>query len=161
MSEQPPAPPATGLFEQLRQFPKTFWWANWIEVVERFSYYGLRTVLPIYMVLAYENGGPQLSHEQKGLIFAVWAMVQSFVPIFTGGFADRYGYKLNIAISTVIKIMGYLVMGWAIEIAAVPMAAALPKWVAPQEAPIPIPSSLPARFCWHWEPPSLNLASRA
>lgn len=119
MSDQTPAPAATGIRDQLRQFPKTFWWANWIEVVERFSYYGLRTVLPIYMVLAYENGGPQLSHEQKGLIFAVWAMVQSFVPIFTGGFADRYGYKLNIAISTVVKIMGYLVMGWAIELAAI------------------------------------------
>ncbi|MGB0953856.1 MAG: MFS transporter [Planctomycetota bacterium] len=103
---------------QLREFPITFWWANWIEVVERFSYYGLRTVLPIYMVLAYESGGPQLSHEQKGVIFGVWALVQSFVPIFTGGFADRYGYKLNIAISTVVKIMGYVVMGWAIEIAA-------------------------------------------
>lgn len=110
---------AKGLMGQLREFPVTFWWANWIEVVERFSYYGLRTVLPIYMVLAYESGGPQLSHEQKGLIFAVWALVQSFVPIFTGGFADRYGYKLNIAISTVVKILGYLVMGWAIEIAAV------------------------------------------
>ena len=75
---------------------------------------GLRTVVPIYMVLSFEEGGPQLSHEQKGIIFAVWALVQSFVPIFTGGFADRYGYKLNIAISTVVKILGYLVMGWAI-----------------------------------------------
>jgi dipeptide/tripeptide permease len=113
-----PDPPSPKLGEQLRSFPVTFWWANWIEVVERFAYYGLRTVVPIYMVLSFEEGGPQLSHEQKGIIFAVWALVQSFVPIFTGGFADRYGYKLNIAISTVVKILGYLVMGWAIEIAA-------------------------------------------
>ncbi|MDP7062989.1 MAG: MFS transporter [Planctomycetota bacterium] len=103
---------------QLRSFTHVFWWANWMEVVERFAYYGLRTVLPIYMVLAYEDGGPQLSHTQKGSVFATWALVQSFVPIFTGGFADRYGYKLNICISTVVKIMGYLVMGYAIEMGA-------------------------------------------
>ena len=112
-------------------FPSTFWWANWMELVERFAYYGLRTVLPIYMVLAYEHGGPQFSHEQKGTIFMAWALVQSFVPIFTGGFADRYGYKLNIGISTAIKILGYLLMGWAIDLAArfadpEPALAALP-----------------------------------
>jgi len=104
--------------EQLRDFPGVFWIANWMEVVERFSYYGLRTVVPVYMVLAWEEGGPQFSHTQKGTIFAVWAMVQSFLPIFTGGFADRYGYKLMIAISTVMKIAGYLVMGYAIEAAS-------------------------------------------
>ena len=99
-------------------FPSVFWIANWMELVERFAYYGLRTVVPIYMVLPFEKGGPQFTHEQKGAIFGVWALVQSFVPIFTGGFADRYGYKLNIAISTVLKIIGYIVMGYAIEIGA-------------------------------------------
>lgn len=99
-------------------FPGVFWIANWMEVVERFAYYGLRTVLPLFMVLAYEDGGPQFDHVQKGHIFLWWAMIQSFLPVFTGGFADRYGYKINIAISTVVKILGYLVMGFAIEIAA-------------------------------------------
>ena len=111
----PPSDSKPGLVTQLQSFPHTFWWANWMELVERFAYYGLRTVLPIYMVMAYEDGGPQFSHEEKGTIFMAWAMVQSFVPIFTGGFADRYGYKVNIAISTVVKILGYLVMGYAIE----------------------------------------------
>jgi proton-dependent oligopeptide transporter, POT family len=99
-------------------FPGVFWIANWMEVVERFAYYGLRTVLPLFMVLAYEDGGPQFDHVQKGSIFLWWAAMQSFLPVFTGGFADRYGYKINIAISTVVKISGYLVMGFAIEIAA-------------------------------------------
>lgn len=108
---------AAGSAEGQQPFPAVFWVANWMELVERFAYYGLRTVVPIYMVLAYEQGGPQFSHTQKGTIFAVWALVQSFVPIFTGGFADRYGYKLSIGISTAIKITGYLVMGYAIEIA--------------------------------------------
>lgn len=102
--------------EQIKSFSGVFWIANWMELVERFAYYGVRVVLPVYMVLAISDGGPELTHVQKGTIYALWAVVQSFVPIFTGGFADRYGYKINIAISTVLKIVGYLLMGYCIRI---------------------------------------------
>lgn len=102
--------------EQIRSFGRVFWIANWMELVERFAYYGVRVVLPVYMVLAISEGGPELTHVQKGSIYALWAVVQSFIPIFTGGFADRYGFKTNIAISTVLKIIGYLVMGYCIRL---------------------------------------------
>ncbi|RMH00870.1 MAG: MFS transporter [Planctomycetota bacterium] len=105
------------LLKQLAGFPGLFWVANWMEVVERFAYYGVRVVLPVFMVEAVENGGPEFNHIQKGQIYAVWALVQSLVPIFTGGYADRYGYKLNIAVSTVLKIIGYLLMGYCISLA--------------------------------------------
>lgn len=130
------APPAeqesTAPFsEQLKSFGLVYWIANWMELVERFAYYGVRVVLPVFMVAAFEEGGPQLTHVQKGSIYAVWAIVQSFVPILSGGFADKYGYKLNIAISTVLKIAGYLVMGYCIviaeSIAGMPLAEARPK----------------------------------
>lgn len=105
------------LLEQIGRFSTIFWIANWMELVERFAYYGVRVVLPVFMVAAFEQGGPEFTHIQKGTIYAIWALVQSFVPIFTGGFADRYGYKLNIAISTVLKIIGYMLMGYCIMIA--------------------------------------------
>jgi dipeptide/tripeptide permease len=105
------------LSEQLKQFGPIYWVANWMELVERFAYYGVRVVLPVFMVAALEDDGPQLTHIQKGTIYSVWAIVQSFVPILSGGFADRYGYKLNIAISTVLKIIGYLLMGYCIVMA--------------------------------------------
>ncbi len=101
---------------QLRSFGGIYWIANWMELVERFAYYGLRTVVGVYMVLALSAGGPGLTHVQKGTIFSIWALVQSFVPIFTGSLADRYGYKLNIAIATALKIVGYLVMCYAIPL---------------------------------------------
>jgi len=69
------------------------------------------------MVLSLAEGGPEFTHVEKGSIYAIWALVQSFVPIFSGVFADRYGYKLNIAISTFLKIFGYLGMGYCIVIA--------------------------------------------
>ena len=106
-----------GLGEQLKSFGKTFWIANTIEMLERLAYYGLRTVIPIFMVLSIEEGGPQFDHVQKGFIFAWWALIQSMVPVFTGGYADRYGYKLTVGISIAVKSFGYLVMAFAIEIA--------------------------------------------
>ncbi len=49
----------------------------------------MRAVIAIYMVLPRELGGPQFTHIQKANIFAAWASVQSVLPVFTGGFADR------------------------------------------------------------------------
>ncbi len=117
--------------EQLRSLGGVYWIANWMELVERFAYYGVRTVLPVFMVLAISEGGPELTHVQKGTIYAIWALVQSFVPIFSGVYADRYGYKVNIAISTVLKIIGYLVMGYCIVLAesfaGMPLSEARPQ----------------------------------
>ncbi len=107
----------TPFLTQFKSFGLVYWIANWMELVERFAYYGVRVVLPVFIVLAISRGGPELTHAQKGAIYGTWALVQSFLPIFTGGFADRYGYKLNIAISTVLKIIGYLVMGYCLVIA--------------------------------------------
>ena len=106
------------LGQQLRSFSAVFWISNWMELVERFAYYGVRVVLPVYMVLAVSDGGPGLTHVQKGSIYGLWAVVQSFLPIFTGGFADRYGCRVNIAVATVLKIIGYLVMGYCIPLSA-------------------------------------------
>lgn len=106
------------LWAQMQRLSKTYWIANAMEMFERLAYYGLRVVIPVYMVLAVEEGGPQFDHVQKGLIFAIWAAVQSFVPVFSGGFADRYGYRLTVAISVAIKVSGYLVMAWAVDLAS-------------------------------------------
>ena len=110
--------------EQLRSFGAIYWIANWMELIERFAYYGVRVVLPVFMVSAFEKGGPELTQIQKGNIYAVWAVVQSFIPILSGGFADRYGYKLNIALSTILKIIGYLIMGYTIALSE--MVAGMP-----------------------------------
>jgi dipeptide/tripeptide permease len=106
------------LIVQLAQLDRVYWIANAMEMIERLAYYGLRTVLPLYMVLSVQQGGPEFDHVQKGQILAIWAAVQSFLPVFTGGYADRYGYKLTVAVAIAVKVAGYVVMGFAIPIAA-------------------------------------------
>ncbi|MBU0505231.1 MAG: MFS transporter [bacterium] len=99
-----------GFKDQILSLDKRFWIVNILEMFERFSYFSLRAVVAIYMVLATELGGPQFSHAEKGTIFFWWAGVQCIVPIFSGGYADRYGYKKTIAFSTTLNIIGYIMM---------------------------------------------------
>jgi len=99
-----------GFFAQIGHLSRAFWMLNIMEMFERLAYYGVRVVIPIYIAQADEIGGLHFTQIQKGQIFGLWALVQTGVPIFSGGFADRYGYKKTIAISIVIKAIGYLLM---------------------------------------------------
>jgi proton-dependent oligopeptide transporter, POT family len=99
-----------GLVAQLRRLPRAFWMLNVMEMFERLAYYGVRVVIPIYIAQADEIHGLHFTQSQKGFIFMLWALVQTGVPVFSGGFADRYGYKKTIAVSIAIKVVGYLLM---------------------------------------------------
>ncbi|HPC10504.1 MAG TPA: MFS transporter, partial [candidate division Zixibacteria bacterium] len=99
-----------GLFRQLASLPRPFWMANVIEMFERLAYYGVRVVIPIYIAQADEPGGLHFTQADKGLIFMIWAIVQSLVPMVSGGFADRYGYKKTMAFAFTVKIIRYLTM---------------------------------------------------
>ncbi len=99
-----------GPVEQLRSLPWAFWMVNAMEMLERLAYYGVRVVIPIYIAQADEVHGLHFTQSQKGTIFMLWALVQTGVPVFSGGFADRYGYKRTIAVSIAVKASGYLLM---------------------------------------------------
>ncbi len=110
MSETAVAAERHGMWAQLAELPRAFWMVNLMEMLERLAYYGVRVVIPIYIAQADEIGGLHFSQTQKGTILMLWALVQTGVPIFSGGFADRFGYKPTIAVSIVIKMAGYLLM---------------------------------------------------
>ncbi|HUV29753.1 MAG TPA: MFS transporter [Acidobacteriota bacterium] len=99
-----------GLGSQLGTLGRPFWMVNIMEMFERLAYYGVRVVIPIYIAQADEIGGLHFTAIQKGEIFLWWALVQSLVPMISGGFADRYGFKKTIAVSVVIKMLGYVLM---------------------------------------------------
>jgi len=106
----PVAAPREGFISQLAKLPRAFWMVNLMEMFERLAYYGVRVVIPIYIAQADELHGLHFTQSQKGTIFMLWALVQAGVPVFSGGFADRYGYKRTVAVSIGIKAAGYLLM---------------------------------------------------
>ncbi len=100
----------SNLLGQLTSMSRPFWMVNVMEMLERLAYYGVRVVIPIYIAQADEIGGLHFTQMEKGIIFFWWAIFQSLVPMISGGFADRYGYKKTIAASIFIKVLGYIMM---------------------------------------------------
>lgn len=101
-----------GTFAAIASLSYVFWICGGMEMVERLAYYGVRSLSSLYATDAASNGGLGLVESDLGIIFMVWALIQTFVPVFTGGLSDRYGYKETIFASTIAKILGYLIMAF-------------------------------------------------
>jgi MFS family permease len=99
-----------GLVAAITSLGYVFWVVGGMEMIERLAYYGVKAVATLYAKDPVSKGGLGVTMTQFGTLLSVWALVQSLVPVFTGGLSDRYGYKQTIAASTVVKICGYLVM---------------------------------------------------
>jgi proton-dependent oligopeptide transporter, POT family len=112
-SAPPPPPPEEQkppFLDTVKTFPRSFWMGCTIEMWERLAWYGLRVVLPIYIMQADEPGGLHFTSAQKGTIYGVWALVQSLIPMISGGFADRYGYKKVLAAYVTINCTAFIMM---------------------------------------------------
>jgi len=103
-------PEQASFWAQTQSLTRPFWVVNIMEMIERLAYYGVRVVIPIYIAQADEIGGLHFTQADKGFIFMWWALVQSALPVFTGGFADRYGYKKQIVVAVLLKGLGYILM---------------------------------------------------
>ncbi len=88
-----------------------YWMLNVIEMFERLAYYSIRSVVAIYIMQADDPNGLHFTAGQKGTIYGLWFIFQSILPTFTGGFADRYGYKKSLFVSITLNIIGYVMMG--------------------------------------------------
>ncbi len=96
--------------KKVRTFGRTFWTLNGIELWERLAYFGMRSVVPVYIMQADNPGGLHFTAADKGIIYLFWFLFQSVLPMFTGGYADRYGYKKTLFVSVTMNIIGYLMM---------------------------------------------------
>jgi MFS family permease len=102
--------PQLGLWAAITSLSAVFWIVGGMEMVERLAFYGVKAVAALYATDAKSRGGLGVSASTLGDIFMLWALVQSILPVFIGGVADRIGYKRTIFISTLVKIVSYLVM---------------------------------------------------
>ncbi len=91
--------------------PFNFWISNFMEVLERLAFFSTRAIAPLYLVVGSYRGGLGLSYTEKSLIFTVWALIQCLVPMVSGGYTERYGYRKSLAVAFLINIAGYTLMG--------------------------------------------------
>lgn len=103
-------PKQLGFRAALGSFGYVFWVVGAMEMVERLAYYGVKSVATLYAKDPASHGGLGITITRFGTILMTWALVESIVPVFTGGLSDRYGYKETIFASTLVKIAGFLTM---------------------------------------------------
>lgn len=100
-----------GLTATVASFNKTFWLASFMELMERWAWYGIFTLFSLYLVASTDEGGLGLDHIQKGNIMGDVTALLYLMPIFLGVIADRIGYKISLIIAYSIMIVGYYLMG--------------------------------------------------
>lgn len=95
----------------LRSFPPVFWLANVMELFERAAYYGLNSVLAVYLTNEVAKGGLGFTEQSVGFLQSLIYAITYVVPIAGGALADRYGYRRMLMFAFSILTAGYFVAG--------------------------------------------------
>ena len=89
---------------QRSKFPKVFWVANFIEVLERFAYYGIYMSFGIYMQqLGFSKG-------DLGIIQSIFLLLSYLTPLFSGTIADKFGFKKVLIVSYIAYLPSILLL---------------------------------------------------
>ncbi|MGL5318732.1 MAG: MFS transporter [Bacteroidales bacterium] len=94
---------ATGI----KSFSRNFWTVIVMEFFERGSYYGVMSVLSVYLVLGIDEGGLGFTRESVGVIKSTITPLLYLLPIISGAMADRYGYRKMLTFAFVVMSLGY------------------------------------------------------
>ena len=95
-----------------RSFSKNFWTVITMEFFERGSYYGVRSILSVYLVLSVAEGGLGFSKESVGVITSTFQPLLYLLPIIAGAIADRFGYRVTLIFAFAVMSLGYLLTGF-------------------------------------------------
>ncbi|HOV10450.1 MAG TPA: MFS transporter [Bacteroidales bacterium] len=90
-----------------RSFPRNFWTVITMEFFERGSYYGVMSVLSVYLVMSTQAGGLGFSKESVGVIKSTITPLLYLLPIISGAIADRYGYRKTLFFAFTVMSCGY------------------------------------------------------
>ena len=95
----------------LRDFSSTFWVANVMELFERAAYYGLNSVLAVYLTNSIAAGGLGASEQSVGFLQGIVYAATYVLPILGGALADRYGYRRMLLVAFSLLTTGYFAAG--------------------------------------------------
>ncbi len=89
-------------------FPRVFWTAVSFEFFERGAYYGVLSVLAVYLAADPATGGLGFSKEEVGVLTGLFMPVVYALPILAGALADRFGYRRTLLVAFTLLGLGYL-----------------------------------------------------
>ena len=83
------------------------------EMWERFSYYGMRAILVLFLTSALLDGGWAWSREEALGLYGTYTMLVYFSPILGGWLADKYfGYRNAVVWGALIMALGHAAMAF-------------------------------------------------
>ncbi len=85
-----------------KKFPALFWLVIVFEFVERGAYYGIMSVLSVYLTDILD-----FSKSDVGLIKGTIQPILYFLPIISGALADRFGYRKTLIVAFTLLGSGY------------------------------------------------------
>jgi POT family proton-dependent oligopeptide transporter len=85
-----------------RPFPRTFYFANAIELLERLSFYGTYIGLSLYL-----TNVVHFSDRASGALLGNYRFVGSIAPIVCGAIADRITFKRSLVLAFTLYVFGY------------------------------------------------------
>ncbi len=91
----------------IKSFPRNFWTVITMEFFERGSYYGVMSVLSVYLVMSKADGGLGFSREGVGAIKSTITPLLYLLPILAGALADRFGYRRTLMMAFAVMSTGY------------------------------------------------------
>jgi POT family proton-dependent oligopeptide transporter len=87
--------------------PPAFWFIFWGEFAERASYYGMRAILPLYLVEVLH-----FSEQDGASVYSGFKMAVYFLPLVGGFLSDRYiGKYWGIVGFSIPYVMGHFILG--------------------------------------------------
>ncbi len=100
-------------------FGKSFWTAITMEFFERGSYYGVMSVLSVYLVMSIDHGGLGFTKEKVGIIKSIITPLLYILPIVAGAIADRFGYRKTLFFAFAVMSSGYFLTSISTSYSAV------------------------------------------
>jgi dipeptide/tripeptide permease len=104
------------------KFPRTFWVANVMELFERGAYYGMNSVLAVYLTRSVVDGGLGFAEQSVGFLQSIVYALTYVLPILGGALADRYGYRRMLMVAFSFMAAGYFSAGFTSTYAMVFLA---------------------------------------
>lgn len=90
----------------MAKYTRAFWTANTAEMLERMAYYAVFIVITLYL-----SNTLGFSDLEASLISGLFSGGLYLLPLFTGAFADKIGYRKSIIIAFSLLAVGYLLQG--------------------------------------------------
>ncbi len=111
MNQSPGADENNTMTEQSEQnivkFPRAFWTANFMELLERAAFYGFYIAITLYLT---DLVG--FTDKETGYVAGAFVALLYFLPPFAGALSDRIGFKNGLVAAFSLLTIGYTLLGF-------------------------------------------------